>query len=54
MFDHYCPACGKHQLLFASQVTQLVNDDQGIVVLATCWCGEPLAIRTGAHRAMAS
>lgn len=50
MFDHYCPACEKRQLLFGSQITQIVNDEQGIVVLLTCWCGEPAAIRTGASR----
>jgi hypothetical protein len=47
MFDHHCPACGKRQLLFPSQITGIVNDEQGIVVLLTCWCGEPAAIRTG-------
>ena len=47
MFDHYCPACEKRQLLFPSQITQIVNDEQGIVVLLTCWCGEPAAVRTG-------
>ena len=47
MFDHHCPACGKRQLLFASQITGIVNDEQGIVVLLTCWCGEPAAVRTG-------
>ena len=46
MFDHHCPACGKRQLLFPSQITRIVNDEQGIVVLLTCWCGEPAAIRT--------
>ena len=47
MFDHHCPACGKRQLLFPSQITGIVNDEQGIVVLLTCWCGEPAAVRTG-------
>jgi hypothetical protein len=47
VFDHYCPACQKRQLLFASQITRIVNDDQGVVVLLTCWCGEPAAVRTG-------
>jgi hypothetical protein len=47
MFDHYCPACEKRQLLFASQITGIVNDEQGVVVLLTCWCGEPAAVRTG-------
>jgi hypothetical protein len=47
MFDHYCPACEKRQLLFGSQITRIVNDEQGIVVLLTCWCGEPAAVRTG-------
>lgn len=47
MFDYDCPACERRQLLFASQVTQIVNDEQGIAVLLTCWCGAPGAIRTG-------
>ncbi|CAN5400957.1 hypothetical protein BH10ACT10_BH10ACT10_28380 [soil metagenome] len=47
MFDHYCPACEKRQLLFASQITQIVKDDQCVVVRRTGGCGEPAAGRTG-------
>jgi hypothetical protein len=47
MFDHHCPTCGKRQLLFASQITGMINDEHGITVLLTCWCGAPAAVRTG-------
>jgi len=45
MFDTYCPECQKRQLIFPSQVTQLVNDEQGIVAIFSCWCGAPGAER---------
>jgi len=48
MFDIHCTACQKRQLIFPSQVTNLVNDEQGIVVFYTCWCGAAGAWRTGA------
>ncbi|HSE55583.1 MAG TPA: hypothetical protein VLA97_14565 [Nocardioidaceae bacterium] len=48
MFDIHCPACERRQLIFSSQITGLVNDDQGIAVLYTCWCGTAGAWRTGA------
>lgn len=48
MFDFDCPSCGKHQLIFPGQITCLVNDDEGIALTFTCWCGAPGAIRTGA------
>lgn len=47
MFDYNCPECGKRQLIFPAQITSLVNDDEGIAVLLTCWCGAPGALRTG-------
>lgn len=47
MFDYHCPACERRQLVFPSQVDRIVNDDEGIAVLLTCWCGAPGAIRTG-------
>jgi hypothetical protein len=25
----------------------MINDEHGITVLLTCWCGAPAAIRTG-------
>ena len=46
MFDHHCPTCGKRQLLFGSQITGMINDEHGITVLLTCWCGAPAAVRT--------
>lgn len=48
MFDIYCAACRKQQLLAPSQVRTLVNDDEGIAVIYECYCGEPGALRTGA------
>lgn len=47
MFDSYCTACNKHQLIFPSQVTSLVNTDHGIVVTYTCWCGAEQSLTTG-------
>jgi hypothetical protein len=51
MFDFYCTECRRRQLIFASQVTKLINDERGISVIVTCWCGELGAIRTGAESA---
>ena len=47
MFDHYCTACDKRQLIFPSQVTSLVNTDHGIIVAFTCWCGADQTLVTG-------
>ncbi len=47
MFDHKCTECGKRQLMFPSQVTSLVNTDEGIVVTHTCWCGAEQSWVTG-------
>ena len=47
MFDFDCPACERRQLLFPSQIVGIVNDDHGIVVQVTCWCGASGTIRTG-------
>jgi hypothetical protein len=46
MFDHLCTTCEKRQLIFPSQVTGMVNTDQGIVVSFTCWCGAEQALLT--------
>jgi hypothetical protein len=54
MFDIHCPACDRRQLVFPSQITALVNDEQGIVVMYTCWCGAAGAWRTGAAQADAA
>jgi len=47
MFDHYCTACDKRQLIFPSQVTSLVNTDHGIIVAFECWCGAEQTMLTG-------
>lgn len=47
MFDFRCAMCNRRQVLFASQVNQVINDDQGIALIVRCWCGELGAIRTG-------
>jgi hypothetical protein len=47
MFDLYCDACHKQQLLGAERVRHLINDDQGIAVILQCYCGELAAVRTG-------
>jgi hypothetical protein len=39
MFDNECTECGKRQLIFPSQITALSNDETGISVAYTCWCG---------------
>ena len=47
MFDHYCTACDRRQLIFPSQVTSLVNTDHGILVSFECWCGAEQTLLTG-------
>ena len=47
MFDHNCTACDKHQLIFPSQVTSLVNTEHGIIVAFECWCGAEQTMLTG-------
>lgn len=54
MFDFHCDECHRRQVIFASQVTHVVNDDQGIALIVRCWCGELGAIRTGAKAHTAS
>ena len=39
MFDTICPSCEKRQLIFPGQVSEIINDSQGIVAIFTCWCG---------------
>ncbi len=48
MFDIHCNECQKRQLIFPGQIGGIVNDEQGIAVLYTCWCGAVGAWRTGA------
>jgi hypothetical protein len=47
MFASTCTSCGKRQLIFAGQVTSLVNTERGIVVVYTCWCGADQTWLTG-------
>ena len=47
MFDHYCSACGKRQLIFPNRVTSVTNTTHGIVVAFTCWCGADQTWVTG-------
>ena len=47
MFDHYCTACRRRRLIFPSQVTAIVNDERGVHVRITCWCGADQTIETG-------
>ncbi|MEI2711818.1 MAG: hypothetical protein V9G04_00610 [Nocardioides sp.] len=39
MFDATCAACGKHHLIFESQIRGLDNTEHGAVVRYECWCG---------------
>ncbi len=47
MFEYYCHHCENRTVLFPSQLKRLVNDEQGIVTILECWCGELGAVRTG-------
>ncbi len=47
MFDRVCTVCHQRQLIFHSQVTSLVNTDQGIEVTYVCWCGADQTWHTG-------
>lgn len=47
MFDNFCTACDKRQLIFPSQVTSMNNTDEGIVLTFTCWCGAEQSLTTG-------
>ena len=47
MFDHYCTACRRRRLIFPSQVTGIVNDERGVHVRLTCWCGADQTLETG-------
>ena len=47
MFDHVCTACRQRRLIFPSQVTSIVNDERGVHVAFTCWCGAEQGLDTG-------
>jgi hypothetical protein len=54
MFDTTCTACGKHHLIFPSQILGLDSTDHGIDVRYQCWCGAVQTWTTGKradHRA---
>jgi hypothetical protein len=48
MFANHCTACARRELIFPSMITAVVNDEQGILVRYTCWCGSAQTLRTGA------
>ena len=47
MFEFNCSHCGNRSLIFESQVRGIRNDEAGIHVEVTCWCGETGEILTG-------
>jgi hypothetical protein len=47
MFDHYCTACRQRRLIFPTQVTSIGNDERGVHVRFTCWCGVDQTLTTG-------
>ena len=47
MFDHICTACRQRRLIFATQVGSIVNDERGVHVSFTCWCGAGQTLHTG-------
>ena len=49
MYAFHCPSCREHWVIFESQVTAIRNDETGIHVSITCWCGVPGEIHTGLH-----
>lgn len=53
MFDVNCPACERRQLVFASQVRGITNDERGIHVAYRCWCGAESTWTTGRRGAAA-
>ena len=50
MFDVFCSACNRRQLVSAGQVTGIVNAPLGIAVQFRCTCGE-LGVWTTGPRA---
>ncbi len=42
MFTHQCTACEKTQLISLTMATSVTrNDEGGLAVEFTCWCGQP-------------
>ena len=54
MFTAHCPTHGTEVLLFARNITGLVNTADGIVVSWRCTCGTEGTLLTGRRRAPAS
>jgi hypothetical protein len=51
VFDYDCSSCGKRLLIPPTRVRGLINDDAGIVIVFTCWCGAAAATRARAKPA---
>lgn len=47
MFDFMCPTCRSRQLIFPSQIRAIHNDERGIQVSFTCWCGQLARVTSG-------
>ena len=47
MFDHFCTACRQRRLIFPTQVVSILNDERGVHVRFTCWCGAGQTLHTG-------
>lgn len=54
MFSVHCESHGSPVLLTARNIESIVNDDDGMVVLWRCSCGQRGAFRTGVARASVS
>jgi RNase P subunit RPR2 len=52
VFDIFCPACERRQLIFPAQIRDLRNEEQGIHISFTCWCGQPARVTTGRKDSM--
>jgi hypothetical protein len=50
MFAHFCTVCRQRRLVFSTQVTTIVNDERGVHVHFTCWCGAEQTLDTGRPR----
>ncbi len=38
-FEHDCTACERHQLIFPTMATGLVDTERGTEMVFACWCG---------------
>ncbi len=46
MFTRQCTTCDRRQLVFPSQLTDVVATEAGIQVSYTCWCGDVQSFET--------